>query len=81
MSRFWRKIIDLFTFNFWKEINGDEFPRWAMRITEDFYSKRGVRPYNKIIFIKGKNYIYKVWFEMIGQGQIDWHYYRKLRTF
>ncbi|MEK6897745.1 MAG: hypothetical protein AABX28_00120 [Nanoarchaeota archaeon] len=57
-----------------------ETPRWVVNASDKFYNSKEVRPYDKIIFLKGKNHIYKVWFQTIAQGQIETHYYKKLRT-
>jgi len=66
-------------FSGWSELREKDVPRWVRRKADAFYDRRGVRPYNKRRYYKGKTYIYKVWFEMIGQGQIKTHYYRKIR--
>jgi hypothetical protein len=80
MGRFLRKLGDLLTLNFFYPISEKNTPKWVLKASNTFYSNCKVRPYNKIIFLKGKNHIYKVWFEMIGQGQIKDHYYKKRRT-
>ncbi len=77
-----RKFIDFITFNWWFEIKERDAPKWVRKAAEDFYSKKGVRPYNKIIWFNGKNHVYKIWFEAIGfPGNIKWHYYKKKRTY
>ena len=60
----------------WKEIKP---PRWVKKATNRYYDKCSVRPYDIIIHFKGKHFIYKVWFETIGQAQIKKHYYKKKR--
>ena len=56
-------------------------PKWVVKASDKFYSKKGVRPYDKVIFLKGKNHVYKIWYEMVGQGQIKIHYYKKNKTY
>ena len=52
-------------------------PRWVEKKAPAFYNRKSVRPYDKIIYFKGKNFKYKVFFKMIAQGQIDIIYYAK----
>jgi hypothetical protein len=80
MKRFWRKLMDLLTLNFFYPISEKNAPKWVVKATNKFYSRCKVRPYNKVIFLKGKNHIYKIWFETIGQAQIKTHYYKKSKT-
>ena len=84
MRRFWRKFTDFITLNFFYPISKKNVPKWVIRASQNFWAhfekKHGHRPYDRIIFLKGKNHIYKVWFEMLGQAQIQEHYYKKLKT-
>jgi len=61
----------------WIELSEKEVPKWVHKAGEKFYSKSRNRPYDKIKIFKGNTFIYKIWFECVGQGQIKWHYYKK----
>lgn len=84
MVKIWRKFRDLLTLNFFYPISEKNIPKWVIsasgKFWSDFEKKHGHRPYDKIIFLKGKSHLYKVWFECVGQAQIEEHYYKKLRT-
>mgnify|MGYP007088126266 CR=1 FL=1 len=84
MGRFIRKLIDLITFNFFYPISEKNVPKWVINASDKFWNKFEKkyrhRPYDKIIFLKGKNNIYKIWFECVGQAEIKTHYYKKSRT-
>ncbi|KHO53076.1 MAG: hypothetical protein QT05_C0009G0025 [archaeon GW2011_AR13] len=75
-----RKLTDLLTLNFFYPVSEKNVPRWVRNASNRFYSRKGVRPYNKVIFLKGKNHVYKIWYEMLGQAQIETHYYKKRKT-
>ncbi|MEA3413978.1 MAG: hypothetical protein U9Q99_00420 [Nanoarchaeota archaeon] len=50
-------------------------PKWVEKKAHHYYDSKRVRPYDKVIYFKGKNFKYKIFFKTICQGQIDIQYF------
>lgn len=58
-------------------------PKWIIYEVEKYYefycNRYGVRPYNKIKVFKGDNFIYKVVYKTLAQGNTKENFYVKRR--
>ena len=54
-------------------------PKWVKNASDRWYDKQKERPYDKVKYFYGKTYIYKVFYECKGQGQIKDHFYKRRR--
>jgi hypothetical protein len=61
----------------WKELKEKDVPAWVKRATDRYCNRRRTRPYDETKHFVGRHYIYRIYFEMIGQAQIQRHYFRK----
>lgn len=64
-------------FSFWERISN--VPVWVHRASDNWKMGLQHRPYDRIKHFVGKNYIYKIHYKTITQGQIQEIYYRKTR--
>lgn len=80
MTKPWIKLKDFFTFNFFREMEDQDVPFWVRRVANSYFGS-GVRPYNKVVYVKGNHRVYKIWFETLGQANIKDHFYCKWRTY
>ena len=69
------------TATFWMPTSNP--PRWVKRASEKyeraFERRYGHRPYDIIKHFRGKNRLYKVFYECVAQGQIEDKWYWKPR--
>lgn len=74
-------IIRLFASFMWVKIKYP--PKWIENKTNGYYeyycNKYGTRPYDKKKIFKGDNYLYKVIYKTLGQGNIQEIFYVKKR--
>jgi len=62
----------------WTQLNMHNVPTWLQYAMDAKMYKRGY-PWDGTFHFKGKSFIYKVKFHLIGQGNWDATYYRKKR--
>lgn len=65
------------SFTFWMPI--EDPPRWVRKAYDRWEEKLLTHAYGMVKHFVGKNYIYKVYCETVGQGQVELHWYRKKR--
>ena len=75
-------LVRFFSFFGWIKISSP--PKWVIHKTEGydayFCNKYKQLPYDKIKVFKGKKFLYKVIYQTIEQGKIDYMYYVKRRS-
>lgn len=62
----------------WSTLTEDQFPDWVKRAADKFelhYSNG--RPYDVTKHFVGRTFVYRVFYEAAGQGQVERHYYKK----
>lgn len=78
IKSFWVRFFSNF---FWVRINHP--PKWVIHKTQGyddyFTGKYHQLPYDRIKKFKGNKFIYKVYYETIGQGKIQEKFYVKRR--
>jgi len=75
--KMWRDFKRIFTY--WHKIQ--RVPRWVHRAKRRWlHSLPDYAPYEMTKYFYGKNWIYKIYFKTIAQGQWKEMYYRKRRV-
>ena len=78
LKSFWIRFITYFG---WKKINNP--PKWVINKAQGYYEyfikKYKMLPYFKTKYFKGKNFVYKVYYDAPSQGTIEEIYYARKR--
>jgi len=61
----------------WIPLSENKTPKWVKNASFRYKDKCSVRPYDRMKYFKGKSFIYKVFYECVGQSRIKEHYYKK----
>ena len=69
---------DMLPINNWKSLKAGEIPRWIIRKAVRYYNRGCNKGLQLIVF--GDHYIYKVLYEPIEQGHVEFHYYKRKKN-